>query len=345
MSGGVAHLEAKLARIDEAMRMRVAAAEEAAASRGDGQYFAVSRAAQLEAELSRIDDDDAEATRMRSSMDAAARDECDERYRESSRVAYLEAKLDGIDEALRSMEAKLDAQIDVVDMLIDDRRGFDDDDIEGGVDDEDDDYDPPPPLSSFDEYVGFREREPPMPPPPPRFVERRGPPPLPLPPPPLPPPSPPPPPPPREGYGDPRRAIDDGRAYYQERNYGREDIASSSQRQSGKSANERSEGHYYDQRNDSFISAFSKMDNQRRREFRPFADERLRGNAIGANDDARSSRGVRSPPNRGYSSMPPPSMMMPEYFDGMPYFRDEDGPMMMMEEDGDYYYDNGMYQF
>jgi len=59
-------------------------------------------------------------------MDAAARDGYDERYRESLRVAYLEAKLDGIDEALRSMEVKLDAQIDVVDMLIDDRRGFDD---------------------------------------------------------------------------------------------------------------------------------------------------------------------------------------------------------------------------
>jgi len=276
-------------------------------------------------------------------MDAAARDGYDERYRESLRVAYLEAKLDGIDEALRSMEVKLDAQIDVVDMLIDDRRGFDDGDIEGDIDDEDDDYDPPPPLSSFDEYVGFREREPPMPPPPPRFVERRGPPSLPPP----PPHPPPPPPPPREGHGDPRRAIDDGRAYYQERNYGREDIASSSQRQSGKSANERSEGHHYDQRNESFISAFSKMDNQRRREFRPFADERLRGNAVGANDDARSSRGVRSPPNRGYSPMPLPPMMMPEYFDGMPYFCDEDGPMMMMEGDGDgdYYYDNGMYQF
>jgi len=89
------------------------------------------------------------------------------------------------------------------------------------------------------------------------------------------------------------------------------------------------------------------MSNQPRREFRPFADERLRGNAVGANDDARSSRGVRSPPNRGYSPMPLPPMMMPEYFDGMPYFCDEDGPMMMMEGDGDgdYYYDNGMYQF
>ena len=155
--------------------------------------------------------------------------------------------------------------------------------------------------------------------------------------------------------GDPRRAIDDGRAYYQERNYAREDIAPSQER-TGKSANERSEGHYYDQRNDSFISAFSRMDNRRRREFRPLADERLRRNAVGANDDARSSRGVRSPPNRGYSSLPPPppppppslgtnAMMMPDHFDGMPYFRDEDGPMMMMEEDGDYYYDNGMYQF
>jgi len=44
--------------------MRVAAAEEAAASRDDEQYFTVSRAAQLKAELSRIDDEDnAEVTR------------------------------------------------------------------------------------------------------------------------------------------------------------------------------------------------------------------------------------------------------------------------------------------
>ena len=45
--------------------MRVAAAEEAAVSRDDEQFFAVSRAAQLKTELSRIDDqDDTEATRM-----------------------------------------------------------------------------------------------------------------------------------------------------------------------------------------------------------------------------------------------------------------------------------------
>jgi hypothetical protein len=105
-------------------------------------------------------------------MDAAARDGYDERYCKSLRVSYLEAKLDGIDEALRSMEVKLDAQIDVVDMLIGDRRGFDDGDIEGDIDDEDDDYDLLPPLSSFDKYVGFREREHLVPPPPPRFVER-----------------------------------------------------------------------------------------------------------------------------------------------------------------------------
>jgi hypothetical protein len=124
----------------------------------------------------------------------------------------------------------------------------------------------------------------------------------------------------------------------------------------GKSANERSEGHYYDQMNTSFISSFSKMDNERRREFRPFADERLRGNAIGVDDDVRSSsRGIRPSPNRGYSSsssfLPPPfeetnAIMMPEYYDGMSYFHNEDEPMIIiMDEEVDCYYDDGMYEF
>ncbi|KAL3811726.1 hypothetical protein ACHAXA_009500 [Cyclostephanos tholiformis] len=140
------------------------------------------------------------------------------------------------------MKYKLDSQMEVMDMLVDNR----------GIS----------PTSSFDEDAGLRMRGPLPRPPPQPFVAS-------------PPPIPPPPPPStRGGYSD-ANFVDDGRAYYQERNYGRGEGTSSSQRRMGKSANERSEGHYYDQMNMSFISSFSKMDNERRREFRPFADERM----------------------------------------------------------------------
>ena len=80
----------------------------------------------------------------------------------------------------------------------------------------------------------------------------------------------------------------------------------------------------------------------------------MRGNAIGVDDDVRS--GIRQSPNRGYSSssssfLPPPfeetnAMMMPEYFDGMSYLYNEDEPMIiMMDEEVDCYYDDGMYEF
>jgi hypothetical protein len=148
-----------------------------------------------------------------------------------------------------------------------------------------------------------------------------------------------------------RRMIDDGSVYYQERNY----------RRGSNSVNERSEGHYYDQPNTSFLSAFSKADNERRREFHPFANSRLRQqNTIGANaNNEMPTRGIWSAPGsprdnnqtwgRRYNwelspqSQPPPihRMMFPEYHDNMPYI-DEDGPM---RREDDYYCDNDMYEF
>jgi hypothetical protein len=151
--------------------------------------------------------------------------------------------------------------------------------------------------------------------------------------------------------------IDDGSVYYQERNY----------RRGSNSVNERSEGHYYDQPNTSFLSAFSKADNERRREFRPFANSRLRQqkNTIGANANEMPTRGIWSAPGSGGGSprdinqpwgrrynwelspqsQPPldARMMFPEYYDNMPYI-DEDGPMRR-EDDYRYYCDNDMYEF
>lgn len=144
-----------------------------------------------------------------------------------------------------------------------------------------------------------------------------------------------------------RRMIDDGSVYYQERNY----------RRGSNSVNERSEGHYYDQPNTSFLSAFSKADNERRREFHPFANSRLRQrNTIGANaNNEMPTRGIWSAPGSGggsprdinqpwgrrYNWELSPQSMFPEYYDNMPYI-DEDGPM---RREDDYYCDNDMYEF
>ena len=152
-----------------------------------------------------------------------------------------------------------------------------------------------------------------------------------------------------------RTMIDDGSVYYQERNY----------RRGSNSVNERSEGHYYDQPNTSFLSAFSKADNERRREFHPFANSRLRQqNTIGANaNNEMPTRGIWSAPGSGGGSprdnnqpwgrrynwelspqsQPPPihRMMFPGYHDNMRYI-DEDGPM---RREDDYYCDNDMYEF
>ena len=97
----------------------------------------------------------------------------------------------------------------------------------------------------------------------------------------------PPPPPPYTGNN-----MDDGRTYHQERNYidfnvprTNEFLSNQNRRQqqtSTKSVNTRSNTHHYDQANGSFMSAFSKADNERRREFQPFRDPRR--NEVSARD-------------------------------------------------------------
>jgi hypothetical protein len=265
------------------------------------------RIAHLEAELDRInrldtviDDYDDESLNNDDTNDIAAT---------IMRVAQLEAELDRINSLVQSMEERINAHGEVVDMMIQEGTRF---------------PDPRPP-----------------PPPPSSFVERRdilfS-------------------PPPEEG-----RIIDDDSVYYyQERNYHRGS--------NNNSVNERSRGHYYDQPNTSFVSAFSKADNERRREFHPFANSRRvrQQNTIGANANEMPTRGIWSTPGSGgsvprgnnqpwgsrrynWESPPPPPqidmdarMMYPEYLDNMPYI-DEDGPM---RNEDDYYYDNNnMYEF
>lgn len=172
------------------------------------------------------------------------------------RVAQLEAELDRIDSTVQSMEGRLNAQGEVVDMMVQESTRYPD----------------------------------PRPPPP------------------------------------ERRMIDDGSVYCQERNYHR----------GSNSVNERSEGHYYDQPNTSYLSAFSKADNERRREFNPFANSRLRQlNTIGANANEKPTRGIWSAPGSGggsprdnnqpwgrrYNWELSPQSMFPEYYDNMPYIR------------------------
>ena len=170
---------------------------------------------------------------------------------------------------------------------------------------------------------------------------------------------------------------DDGRTYYQERNNNdlrpAPHILSQQARQSN-SANEQSRGYHYNERNTSFISAFSKADNERRRQFQPFR----RGGGLGQDDTTpvrwnnnrvepsgeRLPRGVRYPPNRDFGSVSrpysqPPSMLgrnndmrmvQEEFFEEgpggyfeEPYLYDEDRPMMMGGED--YLYDDNMVEY
>lgn len=120
---------------------------------------------------------------------------------------------------------------------------------------------------------------------------------------------------------------DGGRSFYQERNY------SGNAAQSGSnSANERSGGYYYNERNTSFISAFSKADNERRRQFQPFRNRGSEGvGSIGifgsgsrsgsGNNEVdnnrfvplmeRLPRGVRYPPNSEFGSFARPSSPLP----------------------------------
>ena len=81
------------------------------------------------------------------------------------------------------------------------------------------------------------------------------------------------------------------------------------------SANESSGGFHYKGANNSFISAFSKMDNERRREFRPWMDDRRRrSDQLPRGVDPEESQ---RPPSmgRGFNNvpMPPGGIMEDEY--------------------------------
>ena len=164
---------------------------------------------------------------------------------------------------------------------------------------------------------------------------------------------------------------DDGRTFYQERNYNldpmnppppmpdvgvrraneppSEEIPSfqkqqqqqSSQRPYGSSVNGQSGGHHYQSSNTSFMSAFSKSDNERRRQFDPWNmgnSQQRSVNEIGMRD--RLQRGVAASRNRQFGvgppmvgmvggPTPPPPM---EYFEEEPFLFEE-GPMQFMEEE------------
>jgi hypothetical protein len=276
-----------------------------------------------------------------------------------SKVVQLEARIRRMDKLLRSMEENVNAQMEYVDEMVNQR-----------LNDIEDDVATSSPLLPRDQV--FMEEHllphPPLPPPSSASYVQQGPPPL----------YPPPPPPSQELYDNPynyNEMDDDGRTYYQERNFNgpnnREPPPSSHQmpqqtRQSN-SANERSRGYHYNERNTSFISAFSKADNERRRQFQPF---RQRGGQNEENTNSRWNnnrvepsgerlpRGVRYPPNREFGSFsrlnaPPPPMlgrpmmMQDEYFEegsggyffDAPYLYDEDRPMML-EGEGYLYDDN-----
>jgi len=262
------------------------------------------------------------------------------------KIARLESRIDGIDEGLKDTEYKFHTQMEYVDMLLV-NRGLDGsiEDEQGeppfrphppppSFEDDESSFDfdgmefqqgrpmmhmPPPPQFSFDhggQQQGMPRMPPPPPPPMPHLQQQQG------------------MPPPREGGPQTMDSnnnnatppppytgnnMDDGRTYHQERNYidfnvpRTNEFLSNQNRQqqtsTTKSVNTRSNTHHYDQANGSFMSAFSKADNERRREFQPFRDPRR--NEVSARDQL--PRGVTNSPNRrGFSSVPPPppSMMM-----------------------------------
>ena len=147
---------------------------------------------------------------------------------------------------------------------------------------------------------------------------------------------------------------DDGRTYYQERNFNDPTFRPPppppppppqlpQQTRQGNSANEQSRGYHYNERNTSFISAFSKADNERRRQFQPFRrggggqqNEEWNNNRVEPSGE-RLPRGVRYPPNREFGSFSPrrnDNRMMPlqeEYF--------EEGPVRGYFDEP-YYYDD-----
>lgn len=189
------------------------------------------------------------------------------------------------------------------------------------------------------------------------------------------PPPPPPPTRPEESYdGSGGPYADDGRTHFQERNYNDPrnppppprpiEISSSQNRQSEeRSVNTRSDGHHYKDDNSSFMSSFSKMDNERRREFNPYDRGSSRRDDVRIQDQGLS-RGARGPPNRRPFEMMPPRpsaegpVMQPgfDYLDGPmsgmgpgmmeePYFYEEEEPMMMMMMEDGYFYDDDGYDF
>jgi len=235
-------------------------------------------------------------------VDQTASSGSDEQYYPVSKVAQLENKINKIDSFLQTMENKFDT-------LINDRLDGIEDVTLSGMEREPfmvEDRPPPiPPLIPYEE-----EAPPPLPPMPP--------------------------PPPIEDGFDEGFDMDDGRAFYQERNFNarsfnqannnippppppqfREQISSSQQQMANNnnSVNTSSSGHHYNDRNTSFISSFSKEDNSRRRQFNPFDDSRRR----------------REMNNMGEQFSPPSRMM------GM-----NDGPMMMMGEDEFMMYEDPM---
>ncbi|KAL9181845.1 hypothetical protein ACHAXT_012188 [Thalassiosira profunda] len=229
-----------------------------------------------------------------------------------TKIAQLEAKINRIDGALKATEDQLDSQMEFVDRL-----------VGGGLDDEQPGFDGMP----------FQQQPPPEPflpdgaPPP--FEERL--------------PQPPPPPPVAEEEG-PSPFMDDGRSYFQERNYNDPNNIPPrpENEQQTKSVNTRSDAHHYTEPNNSFVSSFSKMDNDRRKEFRPF-DRAVRREAMGVGEQVLP-RGAPRAANRQYAMPPPPppEPMGPGYYEDA-YMYGE-GPMMMEDE---MLFDGGgmMYEF
>lgn len=262
-----------------------------------------------------------------------------------SRIAELDTKINMVDDALRATEEKFSTQMEYVDLLVNQR-----------LDDIDD-------ATAFDNNMRFQQMPPPPPqptffedgPPPPHMEEF----------------SPMPPPRPQEGYDANPYGMDDdnGQTYFQERNYNvpnippppSQEISSTQKKQQQshpsdqqRSVNTRSGGQHYNEKNNSFISAFSQADNERRKEFQPFSrDERRNqiGQGQGGGDHQALSRGTSRPPPNRRMSMGPPEPMLPMMEERPPYFEFEeqepyfyeDGPGMMMEED--YFYDDMMYEF
>lgn len=235
-----------------------------------------------------------------------------------TKISQIENRINRIDESLQATEEKIDTQMEYIDDRLDD---FMDDAAFDGMQ-----FQPRPPPEPF---LGEH-------PPPPPLEE-------------LPPPPPPPGgPPPQESYDNPYY-VDDGTRYYQERNYNEPNVPpprmqqiSSNQKkqQSDRSINRSSTAHHYDEKNGSFISAFSKADNQNRRRFNPFGDQRRGGNQISAREQL--SRGPASARGGGFA-MRPPNPMISNYNEESYVYEDEpmvDGPMMEEE----YFYDD-MYEF